>query len=360
LLTGVAAHCRAGFEPEAARDLAAIGEKARVALDTHVVGNAGFVTGVIDPGLPARRWQEALDAAAPAFVRSAFFGSGPHIIADPSARGRPDRVTPLVAAVGTLRAEAPFGALWIEHPDTNEGKALSSLARSLHARLAAALTQAQLLDPAQPRRPRLHVLLADGATAWVGMSDAARGSPWPMGIPRLRMPGAAPSRSTQKLAEAFVTFLGARESDLVRAGMRAVDLGAAPGGWTWQLARRGLRVTAVDNGALKGEVASDPLVTHVREDGLRYRPRRPVDWVVCDIVESPSRIATLMARWMAEGLARHAMFNLKLPMKKRYDELLRCRDIIGGEARRAGTRWPLAVRQLYHDREEVTAWLSRG
>jgi len=359
LLSAVVAHCRAGFEAEGARDLAAVGERAGVALAMQVAANSGFVTAHMDRTLSLRRASEALRAVAPVFVRSAFFGSGPHAIADARARMRPDRITPLLAAVETLRALAPFGALWIEHPDTNEGKALSSLARSLHARLAGALRDAQLLDVAQAQRPRLHVMLADGATAWIGASDAAHGSPWPMGIARLRMPGGAPSRSTLKLAEAFVTFLGDEESNLVRAGMRAVDLGAAPGGWTWQLARRGVRVTAVDNAALKGEVAADPLVAHVRDDGLRYRPRRPVDWVVCDIVESPSRIAALMARWMTEGWARHAIFNLKLPMKKRYDEVIRCREIIAAEARRAGARWQLSLRQLYHDREEVTGYLRR-
>jgi len=94
--------------------------------------------------------------------------------------------------------------------------------------------------------------------------------------------------------------------------MRAVDLGAAPGGWTWQLATRGLRVTAVDNGPLKGDVASDPLVQHLRQDGLTYRPRNPVDWMVCDIVDQPSRIAHLVAAWLAEGTCRRSIFNLKL------------------------------------------------
>ena len=112
---------------------------------------------------------------------------------------------------------------------------------------------------------------------------------------------------------------------MLRPGLCAVDLGAAPGGWTWQLAHRGLRVIAVDNGALKGDVANDPLVTHVRDDGLRWRPRRPVDWLVCDIVEQPRRIAALVAEWIADGAARRAIFNLKLPMKKRYEEIALCR-----------------------------------
>ncbi len=170
--------------------------------------------------------------------------------------------------------------------------------------------------------------MPDGGTAFVGTSNA-QSNAWPMGIPRLRMPAGAPSRSTLKLAEAFVVFLGERDATLLRPGLRAVDLGAAPGGWTWQLAQRGLRVTAVDNGPLKGSVATDPLVTHLREDGLHWRPRRAVDWVTCDIVEQPLRIAELIAHWIAEGAARRAIFNLKLPMKKRYDEVQRCEQRIG-------------------------------
>ncbi len=180
-----------------------------------------------------------------------------------------------------------------------------------------------------------------------------------MGIPRLRMPGGAPSRSTLKLAEAIITFLPERDFDLLRAGMRAVDLGAAPGGWTWQLARRGLEVTAVDNGPLKGGVEDDPLVTHLRADGLAYLPRRPVDWMVCDIVEQPSRIATLVGRWIGEGHARHTIFNLKLPMKKRHAEVMRCRQIVEDALSQARVRHRISLRQLYHDREEVTGFVER-
>jgi 23S rRNA (cytidine2498-2'-O)-methyltransferase len=141
--------------------------------------------------------------------------------------------------------------------------------------------------------------------------------------------------------------------------MRAIDLGAAPGGWTWQLAQRGLRVTAVDNGLLKGEVAHDPLVTHLRADGLTYVPRRPVDWLVCDIAEQPSRVAGLVARWIGEGYATRAIFNLKLPMKKRFDEVRRCEAIMRESLARARVRHTLVLRQLYHDREEVTGFIER-
>jgi 23S rRNA (cytidine2498-2'-O)-methyltransferase len=141
--------------------------------------------------------------------------------------------------------------------------------------------------------------------------------------------------------------------------MRAVDLGAAPGGWTWQLIHRGLHVTAVDNGPLGGELVGNALVKHLREDGFRYRPKRPVEWLVCDMVEQPSRIATLMAAWLADGWAQHAIFNLKLPMKKRLAEIERCRGIVDERLGEAGVKYRLKIKQLYHDREEATAFLTR-
>jgi 23S rRNA (cytidine2498-2'-O)-methyltransferase len=204
---------------------------------------------------------------------------------------------------------------------------------------------------------RLRVFMLDGTTAYVGESDA-RVADWPLGIARMRMPPGAPSRSTLKLAEAFEVFLGERANDVLRPGMHAVDLGAAPGGWTWQLAQRGLRVTAVDNGPLKGAIRDDPLVRHVRDDAFRFVPRRPVDWLVCDVVEQPIRIAALVAQWIGDGLARRAIFNLKLPMKKRYDEVRRCEQHIAAALRQVPHT--LALRQLYHDREEVTCYLSAG
>jgi 23S rRNA (cytidine2498-2'-O)-methyltransferase len=110
---------------------------------------------------------------------------------------------------------------------------------------------------------------------------------------------------------------------------------------------------------MKGSVTDDPLVTHLREDGLTWRPKRTVDWLVCDIVLQPIRIAELVARWIADGAARRAIFNLKLPMKKRYEEVKRCEARMLEITDRAGTRAELRIRQFYHDREEVTGYLAR-
>ena len=370
------AHCRGGFEPETAADLRRLAAETREEITLDAPAGRAFVTGSLDR-LDTRSLSRAFSRSPPIFARSLFSGTGPHALFD--ARGstaRPDRVGPLIELIekeanGAQHAPGlfaqpsqPYDALRLETADTNEGKALSGLARSLEARLANELATRGLLRPEHERDAtaqrgqHLHVLFADGAHAYVGTSVAPWASRWTMGIPRLRMPGRAPSRSTLKLAEAFVVFLQGRELELLRAGMRAVDLGAAPGGWTWQLTQRGLRVTAVDNGQLKGEVRDDPLVTHLRTDGLSYLPKRPVHWMVCDIVEKPSRIAGLVARWIGEGHARQAIFNLKLPMKKRYDEVRRCEGIIREALEKARIEHTLVLRQLYHDREEVTGYVE--
>jgi 23S rRNA (cytidine2498-2'-O)-methyltransferase len=81
--------------------------------------------------------------------------------------------------------------------------------------------------------------------------------------------------------------------------------------------------------------------------------------MVCDIVLQPSRIATLVGTWMAEGACRRTIFNLKLPMKKRYAEVERCAALIRDALDRRGSGYRLAFKQLYHDREEITGYCAR-
>jgi 23S rRNA (cytidine2498-2'-O)-methyltransferase len=346
----VVAHCRAGFESECAADLARIAGVAGASLAIDATPNRAFVTAA--GGVDGSKWDAATAALPPIFARSVFTGSGRHAL---SAR---DRITPIVALAAGLAPR--FQRVWLETPDTNQGKMQSGLCRRLAPLLDNAMAAAGMLARDDPRAPRLHVLFEGDQNAWIGASSAHAGSPWPMGIARVAMPPGAPSRSTLKLAEAFMTFLD-DEARLrwLRPAMSAVDLGAAPGGWTWQLVQRGLRVTAVDNGPLKGAMANDPLVEHLRVDGLTYRPRRAVDWMVCDMVLSPSRVATLVAAWIADGACRRSIFNLKLPMKKRDAEVQRCAAIIREALRPLRMKFELRFRQLYHDREEVTGYCAR-
>jgi len=262
---------------------------------------------------------------------------------------RNDRLTPIMAALGE-RGERYCDA-WVEAPDTDEGKALAPFCKSLGNALIGALKRAHLLDPAASRR--LHAFFPQSDKVYLAAADPAGSSPWPQGIPRLKFPREAPSRSTLKLDEAFLVLLDDSErARWLKPGMSAVDLGAAPGGWTWQLVRRSIRVTAVDNGPMDRALMDSGLVAHLREDGFRYRPKKAVDWLVCDMVEKPRRVAELIASWLAQGWCRQAIFNLKLPMKKRYEETRRCLDLV----RQASAN--VRAKQLYHDREEITVFAA--
>lgn len=347
-------YCRPGFEKECAAEIQELARSlgaegySKAKPDSGFVAFSPFDQGGMDALVEGFRFERLV------FGRQAVFVA-------PQLNELPvdDRVAPLLDAARALATG--FSDAFLETADTNEAKALSVFVRQFSGPFRRALERSELTGPGIPvSAPRLHLFFLSSSSVYIGWSRPGNSSPWPMGIPRLKFPRSAPSRSTLKLEEAFVHFLGEDCAKTLQPGMKAVDLGAAPGGWTWQLTKRHLRVAAVDNGPMDADLLASGLVDHVRADGFRYRPVKPVDWLVCDMVVQPSRIAELMARWLAEGWTRRAVFNLKLPMKKRYEELKLCRALIEEKLARAGVPFRLAFRQLYHDREEVTGYLARS
>ncbi len=344
----VLAYCRAGFEPDLLAEI--MSRMAATPKASWALPSSGFVRATF--AAPAiKRLHSAVHEPmvfARQIMRAGLF---------PVALGTQDRVTPIVNAAETFLTNLNLpsvSAVWVEYPDTNDGKSLSKLAIALQSRITQQFQESGKISAQSGKR--LHVFLTSKSEAWLGQTDIEFSSSWPLGIPRLRMPSEAPSRSTLKLAEAIHVFIGDDDERLFQPDMRAVDLGAAPGGWTWQLLHRGLYVTAIDNGDLRGELVDNAMVKHLREDGFKYRPLKPVDWMVCDMVESPSRIAKLVGLWLSEGWARHVIFNLKLPMKKRFEEVERCSMMIDEALGNKAERAVLQLKQLYHDREEVTGY----
>lgn len=337
-------YCRQGFERDALAELVYYAAQC----DACVQGHAG--EGWASVARTDGETINALQRAVP-FTRLVFARQS--LVALPTLTlSREDRLGDIARQV--VEAGWNFESIWHETPDTNEGKALGRLAKALTRPLQSTLKKNGALRRKAGGR-RLHLLWLSGDQVQLGMSFPGNRSELVGGIRRLRSPSRAPSRSTLKLEEAWHEFVPRDEWDVRLAeGMQAADLGAAPGGWTWQLVQRGMHVYAIDNGPMNKALMATGQVDHLAEDGFIWEPPQRLDWLVCDIVDKPARVLAMMERWLVRRWCREAVFNLKLPMKKRWEEVQRGLSELEHALDQAGVKATVACRHLYHDREEVT------
>ena len=212
---------------------------------------------------------------------------------------------------------------------------------------------AKLAGPDLPRGPGpargLFVFFADFGRVFAAR-EAVLG-----GQRRMADDDAAPSRSYLKVEEAYIV-LGREPA----AGETVVDLGAAPGGWSYSAAKRGASVIAVDNGPLKGGALNHPLIEHRLEDAFKFAPAagQVFDWLFCDLVEEPHHVVqNIVAPWLAGGWCRRFVVNLKFG---HVDPLALLREVRAADAPFARHAANVRVRHLYHDREEFTVTGERA
>lgn len=153
-----------------------------------------------------------------------------------------------------------------------------------------------------------------------------------------------PSRAYRKLWEAFL-YAGRRP----RAGELCLDAGAAPGGWTWALAKLGARVIAVDRAPLERSVAAMPGVSAIKHDAFTLRPADlgPVDWLCSDVICYPEALLAWIAKWRESGLAKNYICTIKMQGQK-IDKAA-----VAGFAAIPGSR----IIHLWHNRHELT-WIN--
>lgn len=117
-----------------------------------------------------------------------------------------------------------------------------------------------------------------------------------MGIPYLSFLVDAPNRFTLQLKEAFHVFISADDwNERLASSMHAFDLGASPGGWSYQLVKRSMPVGLADNGLMATSLMEANQVTHHHVDGFKFEPTSSkIYWLVCDIVEKSAKVTNLM------------------------------------------------------------------
>ena len=223
----------------------------------------------------------------------------------------------------------------------------------LWRRLAAALNDA---DIEVVRGGATHILSACQVDEGIilgsnGVANAL--SDWPGGRVQLAKPKGQISRSEFKLEEIIRTNL----ADLPTSGT-ALDLGAAPGGWTRILLNRGMQVWAVDSGELDQRLDGKPGLTYVPSLAGPFlaENEQEFDLVVNDMRMEPAVSANVMnsaARYVPSG--GMAVMSIKIPAESSaLGEIKNTLRILRRE-------WTVVtVRQLFHNRHEVTAILRRN
>jgi len=127
-----------------------------------------------------------------------------------------------------------------------------------------------------------------------------------------------------------------------------VDLGAAPGGWTWVLARLGARVLAVDKSPLAPSIEALPEVTAERSSAFALTPHHvgPIDWLCSDVICYPQRLYRLVCDWLDRGQVRNFIVTVKFQHETDFTTQEAFAALPGSQ-----------LIHLHHNKHELT-WLN--
>ncbi|HEY4186747.1 MAG TPA: SAM-dependent methyltransferase [Polyangia bacterium] len=169
-------------------------------------------------------------------------------------------------------------------------------------------------------------------------------APWPGGLAPVTDDRQPPSRAYRKLEEAF-QWMG----DEPTASELCVDLGGAPGGWSYTALKRGARVIAVDRSPLAPVVARHPRLTMIEGNAFTFEPPQPVDWLLSDVICEPPRALELIKRWVDRRACRKLVVTVKFKGQAGYGFLATMREALA-EAKLDRFR----IKHLLHNKNEVT------
>jgi 23S rRNA (cytidine2498-2'-O)-methyltransferase len=210
------------------------------------------------------------------------------------------------------------------------------------------------------KKPRIAVsLLCTQQTCYIGISPVEENlSSWPGGARHFAHVPEQISRAEFKLLEGLEAF----GVTLPEQG-RALDLGAAPGGWTRLLLDAGLQVVAVDPANLDPRLEKRTRLEHYRGYAENYldealQKRYRFDLIANDMRMDAREAARLLAKAAVCLHSEGFMLSVfKLPHHAPgVDPLINLREALDILRTRYGI---VQARQLFHNRQEVTVVAGR-
>ena len=137
-----------------------------------------------------------------------------------------------------------------------------------------------------------------------------------------------PSRAYLKLWELF-TLYGYKPE----AGMKVIDVGSCPGGWTWVLQTVGASVVSVDKAPLDPRIAALPNIEFKQESAFGLRPQHvgQLNWFFSDIICYPDKLLELVTRWKESGLVDNFACTIKFQKPTDFETLFKFKAIPGSK-----------------------------
>ncbi|BFH62176.1 SAM-dependent methyltransferase [Paenibacillus azoreducens] len=195
-------------------------------------------------------------------------------------------------------------------------------------------------------------VFAAGDMLYIGVSEPRFNlSDWSGGAIRFQREDGQISRAKFKLLEAESSF----GIDFGAFGT-ALDIGAAPGGWTSFLLERGLRVTAVDPAQMHESLQNNPALRIFKKNASEVSFKDgEFDLLVCDMSWSPRQMVKLVAELLPSlRPGGTAIVTVKLMHKKPMaliDDTIASFEAASMQVQRA--------KQLFHNRDEITLYMIK-
>lgn len=154
-----------------------------------------------------------------------------------------------------------------------------------------------------------------------------------------------PNRAYLKLWEVFTT------QDLkIKPDDCALEIGAAPGGWSWVLSQYFKKVYTFDRADLDSKIKKIKNITHAQGDAFKINPDKykDVTWFFSDLICTPEKIHETIEFWLAHSRVKNFVCTIKFKGDTPFeviDKLLKIPDS--------------KIIRLYHNKNEVT-WIKQG
>jgi 23S rRNA (cytidine2498-2'-O)-methyltransferase len=161
----------------------------------------------------------------------------------------------------------------------------------------------------------LDVIIGEEGEPWfLGIHRRTQGAhPSPGALPRVQLPPEAPSRAWLKM-EQSLSWLGLDAPEALK-GKTALELGSAPGGASWALLQRGMKVIGVDTGSMDERVRRHPNYWHIPipagDVSIRDLPRE-IDLLAADMNLHPGLTVKYAERFTRELNPRWLALTLKM------------------------------------------------